>query len=165
MQTYSDDSEHWYVDGSANQAGVKNGPGGCAAIRIGYKAINAGGSLSPESSQKKLVMLEYAADGNKFTTNNRMELTAVLLALRKSTGQNITFYTDSQYVMMSAMGKFKRGANFDLWREYDALSAGRTVNWVKVKAHSGDRFNDMVDDLAKQQTELFKEARRSFYGH
>ncbi|HTU65127.1 MAG TPA: ribonuclease HI [Steroidobacteraceae bacterium] len=98
------------------------------------------------------------------TTNNRMELTAViraLEALKRPVAAKI--YTDSQYVMKGVqewMPNWKsRGwktadkkpvKNQDLWMELDALVAKHELSWSWVKGHSGNPGNERVDALANR---------------
>ena len=92
--------------------------------------------------------------GEKQTTNNKMELTAVIEAL-KMYSQNINFhiFSDSLYVINCAKGKWKRKANLDFWSEYDKVSRGKNIIFEWVKGHNGDKYNEMVDKLAKKGTE------------
>ena len=96
------------------------------------------------------------------TTNNRMELTAVIKGLgvlKRST--KITVYTDSQYVKNGItvwINKWRKQnwlksdkkpvKNKDLWLELEAVVALHTVEWQWVKAHSGVVENERVDQLA-----------------
>ena len=91
------------------------------------------------------------------TTNNRMELTAVIEALKLIKRQcRIAIYTDSQYVqkgMTEWISGWKRKnwskvKNVDLWQELDALVTEHQVNWHWVKAHNGDKWNERADELA-----------------
>lgn len=109
--------------------------------------------------------------GNEnMTTNNRMELKAVLETIRYYASHlqehKLDIYCDSAYVV-NAIKKdwlkkwmsngFKRTngdeiQNKDLWVEiYDLLKIHRGVNLIKVKGHSGDILNEKVDKLAKEQ--------------
>ena len=102
--------------------------------------------------------------GDKLTTNNRMELTAVIEALatlkRRCT---VTIYTDSQYVKNGITswihGWKARGwktadkqpvKNIELWQRLDTLNAAHNVEWRWVKGHSGDAGNERADRLANQ---------------
>lgn len=97
--------------------------------------------------------------GAEDTTNNRMELTAALEALRtlKEPCQ-IAFYTDSQYLKNGITEwmagwkatNFKKGKilNVDLWTALDAEVARHEISWHWVKGHSGNRYNELVDRLA-----------------
>lgn len=102
--------------------------------------------------------------GEADTTNNRMEMQAVIEALKaiKSgwTGKTVLF-SDSTYVLKGLQewlpGWKKRGwktaakkpvKNEDLWRELDALAAERDVDWRWVKGHAGDAGNERADTLA-----------------
>ena len=97
------------------------------------------------------------------TTNNRMELTAAIEAL-KHTPPNATvrLFSDSAYVINAFLqnwfsGWERRGwknskgqpvENQDLWRTLRCLADERQVEWVKVKGHAGNRFNETADQLA-----------------
>jgi ribonuclease HI len=94
--------------------------------------------------------------GSEWTTNNRMELQAVIEGLLFTQSvKNVTIYSDSCITIQCAKGVFKRKKNLDLWKDYDTASEGRTVRWVKVKAHSGEYYNEMVDQLAKDGASEF----------
>ena len=98
------------------------------------------------------------------TTNNRMEMTAViesLKALKKPS--EVVLTTDSQYVRKGItewiVGWKKRNwmtaakqpvKNVDLWKEIDVLAAKHTVDWRWVKGHSGHAENELVDQLANR---------------
>lgn len=89
------------------------------------------------------------SDGCDNTTNNRMELTAVIEALTfMNEENNYEIYTDSQLTLNCATGKWKRKANLDLWKQFDDEYENRKVKWNWVKAHNGDKYNEMVDKLA-----------------
>lgn len=102
--------------------------------------------------------------GEALTTNNRMELTAVIegLASLKRPCQ-ITVYTDSEYVRKGItewMSSWKRRGwktadnkpvkNVDLWQRLDQLASGHEVTWRWVKGHAGDPGNERADSLANQ---------------
>ena len=103
--------------------------------------------------------------GSKSTTNNRMELQAVIEALKaikpRYKGKTVLF-SDSTYVLKGLQewlpGWKKRGwktaskkpvKNEDLWRELDELAAKRDVDWRWVKGHAGDIGNERADELAR----------------
>jgi ribonuclease HI len=98
--------------------------------------------------------------GYRLTTNNRMELLAVITALEtlKTAQIPITVYSDSQYIINSvqkgwlktwvATG-FKGGKkNKDLWMRYYQLAKKFTVNFVWVKGHASNPYNNRCDTLA-----------------
>ena len=106
------------------------------------------------------------------TTNNRMELTAVIEALKAlKTVCNITLYTDSKYVMNGInewLPNWKRNnwktsnkkndvKNVDLWIKLDELIKPHEIRWVLVKGHNGHPENERVDSLAREQSLKFKE--------
>jgi len=93
---------------------------------------------------------EYCfSGGEQATTNNRMELKAVIEAISHiKTRSECNIYTDSQLVINCATGKWKRKANLDLWEEFAQQSKNKKINFNWVKGHSGNKYNEMVDKLA-----------------
>ena len=94
--------------------------------------------------------------GESSTTNNRMELMAVIEALDFAQGNEYIIHTDSELTMKCATGVYKRKANKDLWDEYDRVLRSRKINWVWVKAHNGNLLNEYVDRLARKEAEMLK---------
>ena len=106
------------------------------------------------------------------TTNNRMELTAVLQALQLLKEPcEINLYTDSQYVMKGAeewmTGWVKNGwrtadkkpvKNSDLWQELYRFSKKHTLHWHWVKVHAGHPENERCDLLARTAIESLRQA-------
>lgn len=102
--------------------------------------------------------------GEPDTTNNRMELTAAIEALRElGEGREIELYTDSEYVkngITSWLRNWKaRGwqnaakkpvKNQDLWKTLDALSQRHNVDWRWVRGHAGHPGNERADQLANR---------------
>ena len=100
--------------------------------------------------------------GQNVTTNNQMELTAVIKALNFfSESSEIEIFTDSKYVMDGITDYIKKWKvngwktaskkpvkNSDLWKQLDELSAQHSISWNWVKGHSGHRENDIADELA-----------------
>ena len=89
------------------------------------------------------------------TTNNRMELTAVIEALKalpQTTTKEVTIYSDSLWVINCAQNLWKRNKNLDLWDEYNSLSSLITnIYFIKVKAHSGNFYNEICDKMAYKE--------------
>ena len=110
--------------------------------------------------------------GAPATTNNRMELTAVIEALDALKHHcHVTIFTDSSYVMKGMMewihGWKAKGwktadkkpvKNEDLWRQLDALVSEHQVEWRWVKGHSGDPGNERADALANRGVESLGQA-------
>jgi ribonuclease HI len=108
--------------------------------------------------------------GNELnTTNNRMEMRAVIEALKtlKKPNEEILIYTDSKYVMDGItkwiFGWKKNGwksadkkpvKNLELWQELDFQVSRHEIKWKWVKGHSGNHFNEAVDELAKKAAAL-----------
>jgi ribonuclease HI len=102
--------------------------------------------------------------GERLTTNNRMELTAVIEALASLKRRSaVTIYTDSQYVKNGITtwihGWKARGwktadkkpvKNIELWQRLDELNAAHAVQWRWVKGHAGDPGNERADQLANR---------------
>jgi ribonuclease HI len=116
------------------------------------------------------------SSGQDNTTNNIMEMTAVVKALEECIKQNILeiqLFTDSTYVkngISSWIHGWKRNGwktsagtpvkNKDLWVQMDALSQKMTsVEWKWVKAHNGHPQNELVDTLAFQEATRIKNMR------
>ena len=108
--------------------------------------------------------------GEKDSTNNRMELRAVIEALKclKKTATAVV-YTDSKYVQNGITewihGWKKNGwksaakkpiKNVDLWQDLDAESSKHKVEWKWVKGHNGDKYNEIADELARKGVESLR---------
>jgi ribonuclease HI len=88
---------------------------------------------------------------NNNSTNNRMELTAVLESLKFSDKKNITIYSDSKLTINCAKKLWNRKSNLDLWDMFDNLSKNKIIEWIWVKAHNGDKYNEIVDKIARKE--------------
>lgn len=105
--------------------------------------------------------------GEALTTNNRMELTAVIEALASlKRGCRVAIYTDSEYVRNGITTWIKgwkaRGwrtadrkpvKNVELWQRLEALEAKHQVRWHWVRGHAGDPGNERADRLANRGVE------------
>lgn len=108
--------------------------------------------------------------GEKVTTNNRMELTAVIEALRlvqataEWASRPVSMYTDSQYVQKGItqwIAGWKRNGwrtaskdpvkNQDLWVPLDELATALRPRWVWVKGHVGIHYNEVCDRLTQEE--------------
>jgi ribonuclease HI len=128
-----------YTDGAARG---NPGPGG-------YGVVLLSGNLKKEISK-----------GYRLTTNNRMELMGVIAALEamKKKGLNITIYSDSQYIVRAVKEgwlrkwiatDFAKGKkNKDLWKKFFELSKSQQLNFVWVKGHAENMYNNRCDELA-----------------
>ncbi len=88
------------------------------------------------------------------TTNNRMEITAAIEALRAlEPGADVTLRSDSQYVVNTMTQGWKRRMNQDLWTLLDTEVAKRRVKFEWVMGHAGDPLNDRADELARTAAE------------
>jgi ribonuclease HI len=133
-----------YTDGAARG---NPGPGG-------YGIVLLWGNTKKELSA-----------GYRLTTNNRMELLAVIVALQSLTKKNIpvTVYTDSQYIVNSVEKKwldkwvktdFKGGKkNKDLWMQYYSLAQNFNIRFVWVKGHAENAMNNRCDELATAEAD------------
>ena len=120
-------------------------------------------------------LVKTLSGGEKDTTNNKMELTAAINALKvvRNTpsfeGRKIVVNIDSQYVRNGITSWIKNWKskgwktadkkpvkNQELWMELDALNAGLDIDWNWVKGHAGVEFNEMCDDLCKQEMAKFR---------
>ena len=127
-----------YTDGGASG---NPGPGG-------YGIILLSGEHRKEMS-----------GGFRLTTNNRMELLAVIIALEtlKFDGTDVTIYSDSKYVVDAVtkgwvFGWEKKGfakkKNPDLWKRFLKIYPKHNVEFVWVKGHAGNELNEVADRLA-----------------
>ncbi|MBT5900160.1 MAG: ribonuclease HI [Candidatus Pelagibacter sp.] len=131
-----------YTDGACSG---NPGKGGWAAVII-------------EDENEKTI-----SGSEMLTTNNRMELLAVINALKEVSSVEIDIYTDSKYVkngieswiknwkMNGWMTAAKQPVkNKDLWLELDALVTKKEIEWKWVKGHSNDHYNTIVDEAARK---------------
>ncbi|GKS60413.1 ribonuclease H [Nitrospira sp.] len=112
--------------------------------------------------------------GEPETTNNRMELLAVIEALQSlKEPMTALVYTDSQYVQKGIsewIHSWKRRGwrtagnqpvkNEDLWRRLDALAASHTIEWRWVRGHAGHPENERADALAREGLERARKMGR-----
>jgi len=113
--------------------------------------------------------------GEAETTNNRMELTAVIEALKAlKVACVISLYTDSKYVMdgvtkwlpnwkqnnWRTANKKTAVKNVDLWQQLDSLLSQHEILWNWVKGHNGHPENERVDQLARAQATLLNEQKK-----
>lgn len=98
------------------------------------------------------------------TTNNRMELTAVIESLKQvKKSIPVKIYTDSKYVMDGItkwINSWKKNGwktadkkpvkNNDLWQELDIECQKHQITWQWVKGHNGNKYNEIADNLARQ---------------
>ena len=106
----------------------------------------------------------FLKGGEILTTNNRMELTAAIKALKYfKESQLITLITDSKYVkdgIESWIANWKKNGwrttskkpvkNKELWVELDSQIVKHNITWNWVKGHAGDRYNEKADFLARR---------------
>ena len=145
-----------YTDGGCSG---NPGPGGWAFVIV------------QETFQGPAILAEKFG-GEKATTNNRMELTAVIESLRElrvlaasrsDISTKAVIYTDSQYVQKGITDwiiKWKQNAwrtsdkkpvkNQDLWVELDALAGEFSLSWQWIRGHSGIEFNERCDRMTQQ---------------
>ena len=138
-----------YTDGAAKG---NPGPGGYGAVLL----FNNKGSI----------LRKELSEGFRLTTNNRMELLAVIRALQalKVTGIPVQIYSDSKYVV-DAIEKgwlwgwqkkgFKDKKNPDLWLRYIPLHLKYKPKFIWVKGHAGNPENERCDQLAVTAAEGF----------
>ena len=121
------------------------GPGGWGAV-----------ILDQDDKQKNI------SGSEKNTTNNRMELLATIMSLKKiKTNSEVVIFTDSTYVkngITEWMKNWKKNGwknsskkpvkNKDLWEKLDKLCEANSVSWKWVKGHSTNEFNNLADELA-----------------
>ena len=146
---------HIFTDGGCSG---NPGPGGWAYIIA---------KENYESDDPKNAIIKEAWGAEENTTNNRMELQAVISALEAlpalDRARKIEVYTDSQYVQKGMSQWIKdwkvRGwktagkdpvKNQDLWQRLDSLAADYSINWRWVKGHAGNVFNERCDSFTQK---------------
>ena len=131
-----------YTDGACSG---NPGKGGWAAVII-------------EDKNEKTI-----SGSEPLTTNNRMELSAVINALKEVGSAELDIYTDSKYVKNGIESWIKNWKingwmtaakqpvkNKDLWLELDTLVSEKVIGWKWVKGHSNDHYNTIVDEAARK---------------
>lgn len=125
-----------YTDG-----GCAYNPGGPGGYGVVY--------LDTETGE-----IQEASGGYACTTNNRMELRAVIRALEiakeNCPDKPFEIISDSEYVINAATGLWQRRKNTDLWEEYDKARKGLSFDFRWVRGHSGNPDNERCDQLATQ---------------
>lgn len=114
---------------------------------------------------------EKICGGEPYTTNNRMELMAAIVALNKiSSDDSVELFTDSSYLRNAFTQNWlvnwkRRGwrlsdgksvKNQDLWTTLDDLISNRDVKFNWVRGHAGDKYNELCDKLARGTAESFQ---------
>lgn len=126
-----------FTDGSCLQN--PNGPGGWAFILI--------------SDEDEI----HISDNDKCTTNNKMELKAVIEGLKIiREKEECKIFSDSLYVINCATGKWKRKLNLEMWKEYDEVSNNKIISFEWVNGHSGNEYNEKVDKMALNEARSLK---------
>ena len=110
--------------------------------------------------------IEKISGSEDNTTNNRMELTAVISALKYVKDKDLEIYTDSKYTkdgIEKWISNWKKNGwktankqdvkNKDLWDELDQLNSEKNVQWNWVKGHANNQYNNMADELARSEVE------------
>jgi ribonuclease HI len=135
-----------FCDGACSK---NPGPGGWAAVLLRDK-----------------IVISSVAGYENHTTNNRMELIGAIEGIAEASKivSEMTVITDSIYVKDGITkwifswkkSNWKNGTvkNIDLWEKLSSLTIRYKVKWEWVKGHSGDKHNEMVDSLAREQIKL-----------
>lgn len=110
--------------------------------------------------------IEKISGSKDNTTNNRMELTAVISALKYVKDKDLEIYTDLKYTkdgIEKWISNWKKNGwktankqdvkNKDLWDELDQLNSEKNVQWNWVKGHANNQYNNMADELARSEVE------------
>lgn len=143
-----------YTDGACD-IHAENQPGGWAAI---LRAVDGKG---------KLVKERVLSGGAESTTNNQMELTAVIEGLKAlKRPADVTVFTDSRYVLDIASGNKKATRNKKLWQIFFRQAEKHRIEWKYVAGHSGDALNERCDRLAvkEKRSRAYLDTTRSDVG-
>ena len=129
----------------------------------GNPGIGGWGVVILEKNKDEIIL----NGGQNNTTNNRMELTAAIEALKYfQSKKDITLITDSKYVKDGIQlwiknwrkngwktAAKKQVKNKELWMSLDVLIARHNINWEWVKGHAGNKYNEKADYLARRYIE------------
>lgn len=86
------------------------------------------------------------------TTNNRMELLAAIEGISSAPqAKKMIVHSDSQYLVNTMTKNWKKSKNTDLWSQLDKLVLKHSVDWVWVRGHAGDKYNEQADRLASNE--------------
>lgn len=125
-----------YTDGACN-IHAENRPGGWAAI------------LCATDDNGEYVKETVISGGRERTTNNQMELTAVIEGLKKlQRPSKVTIVTDSRYVIDIGSERKRNRKNLALWKDFSAVAGEHQIKWVYIEGHSGHRYNERCDKIA-----------------
>ena len=131
-----------YCDGAALNNGCKNS---IASYGIVMLLIESGNIIG----EKQYSGLCEPVN----STNNYAEITAALVGLKKITDKTIPVkvYSDSQYLVQTINSNWKINANKELWEKlFEEIQTFDSVEFIKVKGHDGDTYNELADSLCNQ---------------
>ena len=118
----------------------------------GYSISNGVGAYAFLVLQGDEEVYRHAEPGER-STNNRCELLAIINALKfLPFGSSATVYTDSTYCIGVLTGQYRRRKNTDILEEWDRIVISKflTVEFEWVKAHSGNRYNEICDEMCNE---------------
>lgn len=128
-----------YTDGACD-IHADNKPGGWAAILV---ATDDNGQFLKET---------VLSGGQEMTTNNQMELSAVVEGLKSlAKPTKVTVVSDSKYVINTVTKNFKINKNKMLWQTYFKAAEAHDIAWKFVKGHAGHTYNERCDKLAVKE--------------
>jgi len=157
-----------YTDGSAPLVNP-GGPAGYAAVVVGWREAAATTPAPNPDARVDLAGYIPARSSEPPTSNNRAEVAGIMavLALACATPlspEYVSIWSDSDYAINCALGRYKRKKNLDLWACFDALreqahaciSGGISMEWLR--GHAGNLWNQAADDLATRAAFNFDES-------
>ena len=126
---------------------------------VGNPGRGGWGAIIIDNNKQKII-----SGSEKYTTNNRMELIAVIKALKYIKKNKVSIITDSLYVKNGIeiwINKWKKNGwitadknpvkNKDLWLALDKLEKNKKIKWEWVKGHSSSKLNNRVDEIARKE--------------
>jgi ribonuclease HI len=159
-----------YTDGSTPIVNP-GGPAGFSALVLGWSSLET--SDLPPALRLDLAGFIPARTDEPRTSNNRAEIAGILAALvaveaLPTAPASAVIWSDSEYAVRCATGRYQRKKNVDLWGCYDRVSrqTGRRVpdlhlEWLK--GHAGNTWNEIADDLATRAAFDFDDAAYQHY--
>jgi ribonuclease HI len=126
-------------DGSSLNNGAEHSPAAAAALL--------------EWRGRRKLLAEYIGHG----TNQQAEIVAACIGLETlKRACRVKVVSDSQYVVKTMLGEFRRKSNHDLWKRLDRAAAAHAVEWTWTRGHAGHPLQEACDKAARRTAEIGK---------
>ncbi len=126
---------------------------------LGNPGVGGWGAICVNDNSQKTIWKITGIDYQ--TTNNRMELTAIIKALqyfksheKKYSKKRVSLYSDSNLIIQTLNLGWKKKANLDLWNKLDEAKHGLVISFYWVKGHALNHWNNTCDRLAQNAARM-----------